>query len=488
MNQLNILFIFCDQLRADALGKDCGGTGWVNTPSLDRVGREAIRFERAYTNSPVCVPARMSMATGLYPHSHGYWSNNAPGPIGKQSESHALDPEWPTWMSHIRDSGYRTALFGKTHLHQHIGDLRDREDLMKAYGWDHIDEIGGPRASARIGSHMNDVWKEAGLQEAYIEDYRDRYSTKIPPIRPSVLPLELYADTYVGQRAKSWLEDVGEDQPWMTWVSFGGPHEPWDTPEPYASKYAFEDMPSPLPLPSWMDEQDVDCSHRRSLRKWKKSLDGEGGMSEEHIKKLRANYAGNVELIDNQVGQILETLESRGLMENTIIVFSADHGEMNGDMGMLHKGNFFESACRIPFLIRIPKLKKGGAEVSLAPVELMDIGATLCDLVNLPWEGYHFSRSLKAHIEGKEAGPSLAMSEHAGDLMICDGKYKMIVNPNGDPCLLFDLESDPGESTNILGIVKNIEIQSSLEKLWAKRMLSTQLQCPGPRGYIWQMK
>ena len=133
----NILLLMTDQQRADALG--CSG-GWLETPHMDRIAAGGVRFENCITNSPVCIPARLSLATGLYPHNTGVWTN----------QPSQLNAEQPTWMQRVRDAGYRTSLFGKTHLHPHNGDLRDREYLMKTYGLDDVDEIGGPRASARV--------------------------------------------------------------------------------------------------------------------------------------------------------------------------------------------------------------------------------------------------------------------------------------------------------------------------------------------------
>ena len=211
-----------DQQRADALSVV---GGWVPTPNLDRLAGEGTRFTNCITTSPVCVPARLSLSTGLYPHQTGVWKNQPSQP----------SPEQPTWMQRVRAAGYRTSLFGKTHLHPHQGDLREREGLMNAYGLDDVDEIGGPRASARVLSHMTATWQAAGVWEAYRADYEERFRDKPHMVRPSPLGLEHYADAYVGQRALQYLEDYDRAEPWCCWVSFGGPHEPWDAPEPYAS-------------------------------------------------------------------------------------------------------------------------------------------------------------------------------------------------------------------------------------------------------------
>ena len=141
-----------DQQRWDAMG--CSG-GWVRTPNLDRIASEGVQFTNCVTNAPVCIPARVSLATGLYPHNTGVWKNTR----------YDLPPESPTWMQALRAAGYRTSLFGKTHLHHHSGDLRDREHLLYAYGLDDVDEIGGPRTSGMPtrqttgnGSLRNPIW------------------------------------------------------------------------------------------------------------------------------------------------------------------------------------------------------------------------------------------------------------------------------------------------------------------------------------------
>ena len=200
---------------------------------------EGIRFTNCVTNSPVCIPTRLSLATGWYPHNTGVWNNMG----------HQMSADTSTWMGAVRDAGYRTSLFGKTHLHPHGGDLRDREGLMHAYGLDDVNEIGGPRASANVLSHMTAEWEEKGVWEAYREDYRERFSNKPHVVRPSVVGLENYADVYVGQKAKTYLERYDRSQPWFCWVSFGGPHEPWDTPEPYASMYDPNEMPPAVSRP-----------------------------------------------------------------------------------------------------------------------------------------------------------------------------------------------------------------------------------------------
>jgi hypothetical protein len=185
----NILFIMADQFRADALG--CVG-GVARTPNLDALAARGWLFTNAYANSAECIPSRISLATGLYPHQTGIWIN----------KSCTLDPAFPNWMQSIEAVGYATSLFGKTHLHPHSGDLRDRLELMHRYGLQTVDEIGGPRASAGLRSNMTELWEQQGVWTRYREDFKDRFATKPFVARPSPLPLDLYYDVYVGRTAR----------------------------------------------------------------------------------------------------------------------------------------------------------------------------------------------------------------------------------------------------------------------------------------------
>lgn len=427
-----MLFIMTDQMRWDAMGT----TGdWVKTPNLDRIAGEGVNFSRCVTNSPVCIPARISLATGRYPHNIGIWKNLR----------HDMPRETPTWMQAVREAGYRTSLFGKTHLHRHAGDLRDREYLLHAYGLDDVDEIGGPRASARVLSHMTERWQKLGLWEKYQEDYRERFSKKPYMVRPSVLPLQEYADVYVGQQAKSYLERYDRNEPWFCWVSFGGPHEPWDTPEPYAGIYEPEEMPDPIPEPERSKDTPTGYLQFKSDRSPKPSREEAG--------KMRADYAGNVSLIDDQIGEILKTIEKRGELENTVIVFSSDHGEMNGDHGLIYKETFLNSAVRVPLLIRTPETLKSPAAGSIcdSPAEWFDIGPTIAELAGGELEHQQFAKSLCPVLENPEVPHrDFAVSEIHGEIMYMDNQWKLAVNASGVPYLLFDLKSDLDEQHNLV--------------------------------------
>ena len=448
-----------DQQRADALSV---AGGWVPTPNLDRLAGEGTRFTNCITTSPVCVPARLSLATGLYPHQTGVWKNQPSQP----------SPEQPTWMQRVRAAGYRTSLFGKTHLHPHQGDLREREGLMNAYGLDDVDEIGGPRASARVLSHMTAAWQAAGVWEAYRADYEERFRDKPHMVRPSPLGLEHYADAYVGQRALQYIKDYDRAEPWCCWVSFGGPHEPWDAPEPYASLCDPATMPPPRAAPAGSEHPprgDLD-----------RMIENAPDLSREDIATMRANYAGNVALIDEQIGQIFAAIERRGEWDETLVVLVSDHGEMNGDAGLMYKSNFLDGAVRVPLLVKRPGAV-GGA-VCAAPVEWIDIGPTLVEATGGEIDYPQFGRSLHPLLNNPQnEHRAEAISEHAGEIMLLDREWKAALNARGEIYLLFDVQSDPNEAENLAGRPGYGALEGDLRRRLLERLVSTQLQGAGYR-------
>jgi arylsulfatase len=435
-----------DQQRWDALG--CSG-GWVATPNIDRIAAEGVRFPNAYTNAPACVPARVSLAIGRYPHNHGVWRNRR----------NTLPAGRPTWMRAIRDAGYSTSVFGKTHLHPHRGDLRDRVHLVNAYGLDHVDEVAGPRASVRCRSNLTDLWLEAGVYDAYKSDLAERHGNKPWVARPSPLPFELYPDVYIGRQAAAYLRAYSGAAPWFCWVSFSGPHDPWDAPERYASRYDPEAMPPPV-------QAELDGRRRPHGRLDRRLARGGVPFEPGDVGRLRAAYAGNVTLIDDQVGEVLAVLEARGELENTAIAFVADHGEMNGDYRLLYKNNFLAPAVRVPFVVRPPAAHTAArGATSDAVVELMDVGATLVELAG----GQQIPRSLARSVlpaveDASRSHREAALSELHREKSLATAQWKLVVNTENEVYLLFDLRADPSETRNLASLPGYEKIERTLRR------------------------
>ena len=261
--------------------------------------------------------------------------------------------------------------------------------------------------------------------------------------------------------------------------SFGGPHEPWDTPEPYASMYNPEDMPPAISRPPAGERPRGHLD--RVMRRMNPVFEpGEVG-------RLRAKYAGNVTLIDDQIGEILDTIEARGELENTIIVHTSDHGEMNGDYGLIYKSNFLNGAVRIPLLVRIPK--ESGEHPSKntpptgticeSPVEWIDIGPTLVEMAGGELAHRQFGKSLCPVLMQPEATHrEFAISEIEREIMLLNREWKAALNADGELYLLFDVQNDPNETNNLAGKSEVADIEAALRLQILERLMQTQLNKP----------
>ena len=281
--------------------------------------------------------------------------------------------------------------------------------------------------------------KERGQFDAFVNDYRirnDRGWIK-DASHDSVLPEELHSDTYVGERANQWLQDAPKDEPWHMFVSFVGPHDPFDPPTSWAERYRTADMPEPIESdgggkPEWVQRRRLD-------------------MSPEEILHTRRQYAANISLIDHWVGEMLNTLEQRGILDNTVVIFASDHGEMLGDHGLYTKSVAYEASLRVPLILSGPGIPGGQTCDTL--VELSDINPTICELAGIPYLG-----SEANSLDAKSLMPAVgdpgkphrdnAMSQLRGFASLRTESHKLILNWNSQT-ELYDLIEDPDECRNI---------------------------------------
>ena len=462
----NILFIMADQFRGDVMG--CVG-GPARTPNLDRLAQEGVCFTNCCTVAPLCVPARISMMTGQYPHTTGAW-DNAP---------YVLSPEAPMWSKVIRAQGYNTSVFGKLHLHTDFGDVIAREPIVRGYGFDTVDETSGPHASCRARTHMGELWKTMGLWEDYCNDMPSRGKT--PRAKPSPLPLEAYYDVYVGRRSREYLEQYNGEEPWLCHVSFGGPHEPWDTPEPYASLYKREKLPAPLPAVR-------DRVVTRPRGEYDRLLEtGELRCGAETAREIRADYYGGVTLIDELIGGLVETVKRRGEWDRTAVLFTSDHGELNGDHGLVNKRNFFRPVLNVPLIVRTPETARKGGRLCEELVSLLDVGPTLAELSGGELDYLQFGQSLLPRAAGlPSCRREYILSEYAGEIMYMDRQWKLVANRHGEPYQMFHLAEDPEELENLAGAPEYREQETVLERRLFRavaenrRLKPAALQMPEP--------
>lgn len=434
----NILILMPDQMRADCVG--AAGNDAIATPNIDRLAREGVLFTQCCTSSPLCMPARASFISGQYPHSHHIWRNEG-----------RLPADYQSLFSRLREAGYRTAHIGKSHYYPHQGQhLRDEEPYMHARGFDDVHETTGPWATVGTRSYMTDRWQELGLLEAFRADYGRRREARRKgevAVWPSPLPEEEFLDSYIGRVAVEYLSGLDSDQPFCVFVGFGGPHEPWDAPGSYATMYRPEDMPAaiePGRAGEWVPEHVAGAMNAT----------GHVGLTEEAIARLRANYYGKISLIDMWIGRILEVIDRRGWADNTLVMLWSDHGEMLGDHGRLYKSVFYESALRVPLIMRWPGKAEGG-RVCDGLVSTVDLAPTILEAAGAEDEGDWQGMSVWRILDGEDEGRQVVFSEIGdgplGNVMVRTRRWKYVVDRDGRGVMLFDLHEDPQERENLLG-------------------------------------
>lgn len=426
----NILLIMADQLAPQMTGPY--GNREVKTPQLDRLAREGVVFTAAYTNSPLCVPARSCLLSGCYVSRIGTWDNGSP-----------LSSEVPTVAHHLRLAGYETVLSGKMHFvgpdQLHGFERRLTTDIYPAdFGWtprweggETIKPRGGRNTKARLA---NDAGVEAMPPEMQYDD-----------------TAQAQALAYLSRR-----QAAGGDQaqrPFFLCVSFSDPHGPYKVTQELWDLY--EGVPLTLP------RVPVDMTPHQSLMdQWVNSFHGvtDGNMRDpQALYRLRRAYCAQVTYVDRKIGELLERLKTIGELDNTAIIFTADHGDMLAERLMVEKRTFYEYSARVPLLAWFPAQWRGGRACD-APVSLVDIFPTLTDLSTTTAPLAIDGRSFLNILDGRpDTGPArIAISEYHGEgviapcFMIREGDFKFIRITGGAP-QLFNVKADPGEWKNLAG-------------------------------------
>lgn len=415
----NILYIMADQLAAPALriyNKD----SQIKTPNLDKLAESSVVFDSAYCPSPLCAPSRMALVSGLHVSKIGAYDNAC-----------SIASDVITYAHYLRAAGYETILAGKMHF---IGDqLHGYENRLTAdiypgdYGW----AVNWDEPSRRLEWYHN--------------------SSSILQAGPVVRTNQLDYDEEVLHKSKQWLYDYArgpkQQRPFCLTVSFTHPHDPYAIEEKYWDLY--ENVDIELPKVS-IKPEDQD-PHSKRLR-YVSELEGHN-FTDEQVKRARRAYYGAVSYIDDNVGQLLSVLEKCGLKENTIVVFSGDHGDMIGERGLWYKMSYFENSVRVPLVINAPNqfrphhVTENVSTVDLLPTFVDLVGSSL--VPGLPIDGL----SLLPHLR-EQGGHDTAFAEYMGEgtvaplMMIRRGPWKYITCP-ADPPQLFNLKDDPLELNNL---------------------------------------
>ncbi|MCF7838890.1 MAG: sulfatase-like hydrolase/transferase [Candidatus Marinimicrobia bacterium] len=453
----NILILMTDQQRHDCLS--CAGHPLISTPNMDRLARQGMRFTQATTSSPVCMPARNSFITGLYPHSHGMWNNSGEVAAGQLNLFHLL-----------KNAGYSTAYIGKSHYYAHEGvtrHLRDREPYMHRLGIDYVHETTGPYATLHTRSCLTEAWAQKGDHfERFERDYRERAKARGILARPSPLPVEDFPDSYVGRKAIEFVDSYDQDRPVCLFVGFGGPHDPWDAPGEYASMYDPSATPAAIPAAEHLGALPTTIRD-----KW--DLQSRPDLTPEVIAAIRANYYGKISLIDRWCGDILLATERNGWNDNLLVVFWSDHGEMLGDHGRIQKCTFHESSVRVPLILSWPGTIPQ-ASCCDALVELVDLLPTVANLLEIPSSAPCEGQSLVSLFSRPQAqlrDNQLSEIEWGGsrNRMLRGHRFKYAEDSDGTAYMLYDLENDPKELRNLAADAAHNAVRARLHDALAQR-------------------
>lgn len=413
----NILLFLPDQHRFDFTGVTPGLS--IRTPNFDKLCRQGVQFSQAICPSPLCAPSRASLAAGKDYHRCR---------VANNQEDYPLDQS--TFYQILRDSGYFVAGVGKFDLQKAAAQHSlDGKALIGAWGFtDGIDNKGKWDAVNTWDGTPHDPYMAYldahNLAEVHIADMENRRDGHYAETTPTPLPDEAYCDNWIADNGLELLHAIPRDQPWFMQINFTGPHDPMDITATMRERW--QDVPFD---PPYDNTQFDPAMHTR----------------------IRQNYAAMIENIDTHLGSYLDAITARGELNNTIIIYSSDHGEMLGDHNCWGKSTYYHPSVSIPLVIAGPGIKHG--HPYRHPVLLHDLAATCLDYAGLNIPDDMDSLSFKPILEGKTTQQrpyvlsGLVTPGRAWHL-IFDGRYKY-VELKGEPALLFDLEFDPLENNNL---------------------------------------
>lgn len=428
----NVLFILDDQHRHDYLG--CAGADFVDTPHIDALASRGIHLTHCCTTAPICGPSRIAMATGLIPPRTGTTSN----------QTAYMPMSVPNFYRHFRDNGYRVQCIGRHDLAKPNAPMSQygNRPLNFSYGFTHAIEMEGAMAATRDGGISGPYTRflhEHGYLEKWFEDNRQRLARGwiIGASHDSVLPLHLHQDSFVGDVAVDRILHIEEDYPWYMQVNFQSPHDPYDPPTALADKYRDANVPDPIPVC-------MQGKPRRIVDRYERLYQF---ATPEDITLARRQYCATIELIDRQVGKLVQALKDRDMLDNTIIVFASDHGDHVGDHGLFIKHTAYEPSLRVPLVMAGPGIEPQCCD---ALVETIDINPTLCELADLEQLPHIDGRSFVPVIQKQSTEHREACATYEeGYSSLRTEQYKYIDTLN-DMTELYDLKNDPAETTNII--------------------------------------
>ncbi len=459
----NVLYIMTDQQRWDTIS--ASGNDLIDTPNFDRLAAGGANFTRFYTAAFPCSPSRATLISGRYPHSHGVWTNDT-----------LLDPSVRTLGEVSRDAGYDTAWIGKWHLggdmygdswayRYSVGEnglQREKFDLERTLGEDTAQHgfehwVGG-------FTHYQNYLSELGLLEPRPgKKVRGNHHT-VHEDGHSVIPEEHFMTAFLAKEAMTFLEQPERsERPFTCCLSFHGPHLPITPPEPWDQMYD----PDAVPLPGNLNDdlRDKPWRNQRNNRWWVRE-----DWTDEQFRDIIARYWGYCSYIDHWTGRVLDTLEQQGLADDTIVVFTSDHGEMVGSHGFVYKGAYmYDGVQRVPFIMRAPGVIPEGLQTD-ALGSSVDLLPTLAEMMGIEAPPETQGRSMLPLVSGQaDRGREMTFTEMnspgLGIVMARTDRYKFCYNwKKRQVDELYDMQEDPLELENLAVDPEHAELAGEMRE------------------------
>lgn len=467
MSKMNILLITSDQQHWRTLGQN---NPEIRTPALDKLAAQGTTFTRAYCPNPTCTPTRSSMITGKYPSQHGAWSLGTKLPEGEA-----------TLGEHLGAAGYRRALVGKAHFqplqsteaypslesYPILQDLDFWEEFEGPfYGFDHVELARNHTDEAHVGQHYALWMEERGLL-SWRDYFLEPTGRVLAQRHKWLIPEEFHYNAWIAERSKALITEYQDrNQPFFLWASFFDPHPKYLAPEPWDTMYDPGDVTVPSVKPG---EHESSPPHLRltqtanpDFSAWQEA-NGSGchgfhsHLHERHeLAEDIACYYGMVSCMDKYIGQVIDHLDELGLGDNTLVVFTSDHGHYFGQHGLIAKGAFhYDDGIRVPMIARLPSQIPAGY-VSRSLQSLVDYAPTFLSFcgIDIPdemtgvdqravWSGDESNARDHVIVENRHQPTTLHLKTYI------DKRYKMTLYFNRDYGEIYDLRDDPGEVANL---------------------------------------
>ena len=466
-----ILFVTTDQQRYDALG--CNGGTIARTPVVDALAATGFRYERAHPQSVVCMPSRSTMITGQYPSTHGVWMNGV-----------ALPQDAPSVAAVLHDAGYRTALVGKPHFEPFLDPFARfpenrfaRDGMVGLHrGFEHFEAAThGAAGGLHYARWLAATHPEAvGMFYPVLDGSLEVNAPVSPQVHDNAINREWYHTDWVADRTIAWLDSLAPSDDWFCWMSFPDPHHPWDPPASEVSRVNWRDVPLPA---GYIDDA---AARERVLdgkpRHWKAWYDGTlvsnyeapakwvpATMTADQVREVNARNAVECELIDEALGRVLAAIARRGWGDDVDVVFTTDHGELQGDFGLLFKGPYHvDGLMRLPLIWRpAPSAAVPAATIS-RPVGLVDLAPTFCAIAGVPVPAWMEGKPLPVDDADADArgfervltewdselfGVGVHLRTISRDGWVCT-TYQPGFSHDGSEGELYDLGNDPLQQVN----------------------------------------